>query len=194
MSYELQQQGPYTLFHTPDGQRILTLDGSHYALTGGYFTIAEGPQGELRALDDGDFEKEDILRQGMFKLVIFRNDPQFQNIPYLFLQKNHHYEEIFLPDGLPNTNDAPGRFIYTDHTIATSELEAYLQTGTDRLERTGDQNEPPFEDYFDLTAGDLAERIREMQPAELRRLEEFEEEHKNRSTILNTIEKVRRDH
>ncbi len=198
MSYEIKEQGRYEIHRVPDGDRYLLLDGTPYAITADYFTISEGSQGDLWALSPDDFElltnggadeRLERVREGSYKLIHFQDEEQFQNIPYLFLEWNGKYEELYIPDGLPQKPDEEVRFIYTDHTIRADSLESYLETtrpaGEDLAEAAED--EPPVEDYFDLTAHELALKIRAMEPAELRQLESYEARHKNRTTVINTI-------
>ncbi len=188
MSYQITRQGTYELYRMEGDERILVLDDDHFALEPGYFTISEGSQGELVARRPSDLSAGSLVRSGGYRIIEFEEESQFQDIPYLFLEHDDKYDEIFLSEGLPTTIGERRRYIYTDHSIATAELDAYLDTGP----VAGDEDEvadkePPVEDYFDLTAGDLAQKIRQMQPAELRRLEEYEKRHKNRNTVLNTI-------
>lgn len=191
MTFTIKKEGNYELFRTQDDQRIIAIDNRFYEFVGLYFTIAEGEQGELRRRDPDSIEKSESFRKGTYKLVEFSGDKHFQNIPYLFLERGDRYEEIYLPDGLPRSPRDHIRFVITDHTIAAESLDAYLRSdkaGSSSPLFTGPENdEPPIADYFDLSAGDLAARIRQMAPAELKRLEDFEERHKNRDTILNTI-------
>ena len=191
MAYDIERQGDYQILRTTEDRRVLVLDGQSYVMHRAYFTIAEGSQGELEAVNEADVDSLEVLRQGTYKVVVFCEDPQFQDIPYLFLEREGKYDELFIPRGLPGEPGAKVHYIYTDHTIDTDRLEAYLRTGQPsdaevEVAPSGTE-EPPVEDYFDLSAGDLAEYIRQMEPAELRRLEEYEEEHKNRTTVLNTI-------
>lgn len=199
MTYEIEKQGRYEIHGVSRGDRFLLLDGKPYRMVGDYFTISEGAQGDLVALSNEDFEELtngqdrelERLRQGAYKLMRFTEESQFQNIPYLFLEWDGKFDELYLPDGLPARAGQKVHFIYTDHRIRSDLLETYLRQSEPRQERLEQaisaSDEPPVEDYFDLTAGDLAERIRKMEAAELRQLEEYEERHKNRSTVLNTI-------
>ena len=188
---DIVKQGQYEIFRTARRERVMVLDGDHFAMEPSYFTISEGAQGEFVARNAEDFDRHEILREGRFMLVEFQDDPEFQDIPYVFLERDGKFDEIYIPQGLPDEEGRRRRYIYTDHTIDAEQLEAYLsspESESIEMERiSAPSGEPPMEDYFDLTAGDLAERIRQMQPAELRELEEYEAEHKNRSTVINTI-------
>jgi hypothetical protein len=198
MSYEIKAQGRYEIHRVPNGDRYLLLDGRAYAITADYFTISEGSQGDLWALSEDDFEvltsggadeTLERVREGSYKLVHFEKEEDFQNIPYLFLEWNGKYEELYIPDGLPENPNDEVRFIYTDHTIRADSLESYLATTRPRGEDLAEaaEDEPPVEDYFDLTAHELAMKIRAMEPAQLRQLESYEAQHKNRTTGIDTI-------
>lgn len=185
MTYRISRDGIYELYRKGE-ERVLALDDEQFSLERGYFTISEGSQGELVKRDSTDVSDDHLVRRGSYRIVEFEEESEFQDIPYLFLEHGDRYDEVFLSEGLPGRVGERRRYIYTDHTIPVDELDAYLKSAPPRMdEERGD--EPPMDDYFDLTAGDLAERIRQMQPAELRRLEEYEKRHKNRNTVLNTI-------
>lgn len=188
MTYRITREGIYELYRLEHDQRVLALDNDHFSLERGYFTISEGSQGELVKRRPGEMSDERLVRRGSYRIVEFEEESEFQDIPYLFLEHGDKYDEIFLSEGLPGRMGERRRYIYSDHSISGGALDAYLESApAGRDEEIADSGEPPVEDYFDLTAGDLAEKIRQMQPAQLRRLEEFEKRHKNRNTVLNTI-------
>ncbi len=187
MTYRITREGIYELYRMADKGRVLVLDDEHFSLERGYFTISEGSQGELVGRRTSDLSQANLVRRGSYRIVEFEEESEFQDIPYLFLEHRNRYDEIYLSEGLPKQVGERRRYIYTDHTIAAGELDAYLESSPPGMDEEEEFAEPPVEDYFDLTAGDLAEKIRQMRPAELRRLEEFEKRHKNRNTVLNTI-------
>jgi hypothetical protein len=67
------------------------------------------------------------VQQGKYFLVDFKDDPNFRDMPHLFLEKGERYQEFLLPSGLPTKLDPQKRLVVTRKTIAREELEDYLQ-------------------------------------------------------------------
>lgn len=194
MAYQIIQQGDYRIFRVDNRHHILALDDRFYSMVNDYFTVARGSQGELRTRVNGPDKNHKLLRHNSYRLIRFRDDPAFQDADYLFLREDDQFRRVFLPDGLPKTDSARPQYKFSDHNVSAEALDAHLR---DEPEGTVKQSEaemsqPPIDDYFRLTAGDLAQRIRQMKPAELQDLEEYERRHKNRTTVLNTIDSQKR--
>ena len=51
------------------------------------------------------------------------------------------------------------------------------------------EGEQPIENYFDLTAKEVRQKLDEMDEAELTQFKEYEKEHKNRKTVLEEIDR-----
>jgi polyhydroxyalkanoate synthesis regulator phasin len=65
-----------------------------------------------------------------------------------------------------------------------------LARGTDRARRSAGQNAPlPISGYDELTAGQVAERLAGLSPAQLRKLREYERRHANRKSVLASIDR-----
>lgn len=194
MAYEILREGDYQIHRIHRQHHVLRLDDDYFSMTDDYFTIAEGSQGELSTLVRRPRQIEKLLREGRYRLIQFRGDPQFQDVPYLFLQQDGKYREMFLPSGLPRNDVDTTRYIYSDHTIDAERLKSHLDTQREVHvdQSTAEVDEPPVEGYYQMAAGDLAAQIREMPAAELRKLEEYERRHKNRTTVLNTIRSQKR--
>jgi polyhydroxyalkanoate synthesis regulator phasin len=60
----------------------------------------------------------------------------------------------------------------------------------DRARRVAGLGRFPILNYEDLTAAQIAERLDDLSPAELRKVRDYERRHANRKSVLNTIEKA----
>jgi hypothetical protein len=120
-SVKVEDEGHYELFETTNGNRILVLNGERW------FAWVEGQQGEILVHSDSDHEKDHTIQQGEFYFVDFEDDPNYQDNPHLFLQKDDHFEEAILPEGLPTEQDKQKKIVATDETVPQEELTGYLK-------------------------------------------------------------------
>jgi polyhydroxyalkanoate synthesis regulator phasin len=60
----------------------------------------------------------------------------------------------------------------------------------DRARRVAGLGRFPILNYEDLTAAQIAERLSDLSPAELRKVRDYERRHANRKSVLNAIEKA----
>jgi polyhydroxyalkanoate synthesis regulator phasin len=60
----------------------------------------------------------------------------------------------------------------------------------DRARRVAGLGRFPILNYEDLTAAQIAERLDDLSPAELRKVRDYERRHANRKSVLNAIEKA----
>lgn len=127
MAIHIQEEGHYELFETTRGHRILVLDDALW------FAWVEGQQGEILVWTDTDHQKSHTLQRGRFVVADFEDDPNYRDMPHLFLKEEQGpYQELVLPKGLPTEDDDRKKIIATDNRIAADELETYL----DRPEAT----------------------------------------------------------
>lgn len=190
MKPRIIEEGPFELSRTTLEERILTLNDRHFRLLAGPRTGRETPNGQLQALDASMVDRDEILERGAFRLAELFPATASVGRVFLYLDTQEGFQEIYLPRGLPETTGEGTAYLFTGHQITADHLMDYLRNnrdGNSSMDFFSDHDAPPIADYFDLTAGDLAERIRQMEAAELRELEAFEVRHKNRSTVLNTI-------
>jgi hypothetical protein len=184
MTATVQRQGRYTLFETPNKNRILVL-GSDL-----WFAWVGGDQGELLVRSDSDHERDRTIREGEYYLVQFENDPSFTDVPHLFLGEDGVFTEIILPNGLPTDDDTQKRVVGTDKTVDAEELKQHLGIGGAVAEpadgRRGDR-ELPIPDYDELSVRGAKVRLDALNPDELRTLREYEAENKKRKTLIHEI-------
>jgi hypothetical protein len=70
-----------------------------------------------------------------------------------------------------------------------SDLETALSAPAGRVRRLAGLAEPfPITGYDDLTAAEVIERLRELEPDELRRVREYERRNANRKTVLGALD------
>lgn len=122
MAARVQNSGTYELIETVAGNRILGLNGEQW------YAWVEGEEGEILVLSDDDHNRRRMIRQGNFFLVDFEGDPDYRDLPHLFLGHLEEYEECVLPNGLPDERDAQKKIIATDNTVGKEKLERYLDS------------------------------------------------------------------
>ncbi len=121
MTVKINDKGNYELFETTRGHRILVLNGERW------FAWVEGQQGEILVHTDSDHEKDHTIQEGEFYLADFEDDPNYRDMPHLFLQKEDRFEELILPNGLPTEQDKQKKIVSTDETVPQDELTNHLE-------------------------------------------------------------------
>jgi hypothetical protein len=124
MAVRIKDSGRYRLLQDPHGHRFLVLDGKRW------YVWIEAQRSPILVRTDPDHEVRRELQSGKFVYVDFRNDPQFRDMPHLFLQKGDKYQEFLLPNGFPTRSDPQKRFVVTRRRLPMHELEAYLEHPT----------------------------------------------------------------
>lgn len=121
MTVKIDDKGDYELFETTRGHRILVLNGERW------FAWVEGQQGEILVHTDSDHEKDHTIQEGEFYLADFEDDPNYRDMPHLFLQNEDRFEELILPNGLPTEQDKQKKIVSTDETVPQDELTSHLE-------------------------------------------------------------------
>lgn len=191
MTATVQRHGRYTLFETPQQNRILVLGDDLW------FAWVGGEQGEILVQSDADHERDRIVQDGDYYLVDFEQDGSFTDVPHLFLEASSGFQEIILPNGLPTSDDTQKRVVTTAKTITRAELERYLasaggtwseETTREGGEMRGDR-ELPIPDYDELSVRGAKPRLDSLTTEELRRLRDYEAVHKQRKTLIHEMER-----
>lgn len=107
----VQKQGQYEMFETTKGHQILSLNEKEW------YALVEGEKGDIIVHSDSDHKKRKSLQKGQFYLVDFEDEPDFNDIPHLFLQKSSRFQELILPQGLPTKSDHQKKLIRSDKTV-----------------------------------------------------------------------------
>jgi hypothetical protein len=123
MTATVKRHGRYSLFETPSQHRILVLGEDEW------FAWVGGEKGEILVRSDRDHERDRALQEGEFYYVDFENDPDFTDVPHLFLERDDRFLEVILPNGLPTTDDTQKRVVGTDKTIDREQLQRLLDAG-----------------------------------------------------------------
>lgn len=121
MRGKLKKQGHYELFETSKGHQILNLDDQEW------YAVVEGQQGDLIVHSDSDHEKKKTLQQGEFYLADFKDDPEFRDMPHLFLQDGKKFSEMILPNGLPSKSDHQKKLIRSDEKISEGKVKEHVE-------------------------------------------------------------------
>ncbi len=121
MSVDVKDKGNYELFKTTHGHRILVLNDERW------FAWVEGQKGEILVLSDSNHEKDRTVQKGEFYLADFEDDPKFQDNPHLFLQKGDSFQELIVPNVLPEETDNQKKLVSTDDTVAKDQLKNHLR-------------------------------------------------------------------
>lgn len=189
MSATVQRHGRYTLFETPRNNRILVLGDNQW------FAWVSGQQGEILVRSDDEHERERTIQEGEFYLVDFENDPDFTDMPHLFLGSNGEFQELILPNGLPTDDDVQKRVVTTEKTVGDGELKQHLgAAGSGPRESVTGERPPgdtqlPIPDFDELSVRGAKIRLDDLKPDELRVLRAYEAEHKQRKTLIHEIDR-----
>lgn len=136
MKGNLENEGNYELFSTTKGHQILNLNDKYF------FAIIEGQKGEMMIATNSDHEKDKSLKKGKFYLARFDDDPEFNDLPHLFLQEGDKYREWILPNDKPSEKDYQKKLVRTGNMVSKSKVEEHIKgrnTGKVKSER-GDKD------------------------------------------------------
>lgn len=190
MPVKVKKQGHYKLLKTNHGHTILDLDDKDY------YAWIEGQQGEILVHSDSHHEFKKTEQEGDFKFVDFEDDPEYQDMPHLFLEEGGKYREVVLPNGLPTKKDHQKKIVDTHNKLSKKDVEDYLENpkpaggGSNRRERAGGENDPnlPIDDYAAKTVSEIKDEVKDLSKDELKKVKKHEEEHKDRKTAEQAIE------
>ena len=187
MTTTVQRQGRYTLFETPQQNRILVLGDNQW------FAWVGGQQGELLVRSDPDHERERTLQEGQFYLVRFEDDPDFTDVPHLFLERDGAFQEVILPNGLPTDDDPQKRVVGTDKTIDSLKLQSHIggtmERGAPAAGATTGDRELPIPDFPELSVRGARIRLDDLNSEQLRLLRMYEAANKQRKTLIHEIDR-----
>jgi len=121
MRGKLEKEGRYDLFETTEGNQILNLNDKNY------FAVVEGQRGDILVGTNADHQKKKTIKKGQFYLANFNNDPEFSDIPHLFLQEGKKFREWILPNNYPTKNDYQKKLIRTSDLVSKSKVEEHVK-------------------------------------------------------------------
>lgn len=129
MRGKVLNQGNYELLKSAEGRLLLLLNS--VIKKEKYFWDVSGDY-EFLILTEGFKEKSgdtsfEVYRTGHFYLIDITEDPEYPDLPHLYLQdKRNNYEDFILPDGLPDLLDTEQEIITTGNTVDQEELDTFV--------------------------------------------------------------------
>lgn len=121
MRGKLTKEGKHELFETTKGHLILNLDDREY------YAFVEGQQGDIIVKSDSDHEKDKSVTKGKFYLAEFEDDPEFQDMPHLFMEDGGKFRELVLPEGLPSGSDKQKKLVRSDDKIPKDKVLEHVK-------------------------------------------------------------------
>lgn len=122
MQGNLDKRGQYELFKTTHGHLILNLNNKNF------YAVVEGQRGEILVHSDADHSKQKSVKKGDFYLADFDDDPEFNDVPHLFLQEGKdHYREWILPRGTPSAADHQKKLVRSDNKVTKDKVQYHTE-------------------------------------------------------------------
>lgn len=122
MQGQLDKRGKYELFETTNGHQILNLNNKEF------YAVVEGQKGDILVHSDSDHEKKKTINKGDFYLADFDDDPEFNDIPHLFLQESKtQYREWILPRGTPSKSDHQKKLVRSDNKVGKDKVKYHTE-------------------------------------------------------------------
>lgn len=110
MRGNLCERGFYELFESDYGRRILVLDGRRW-----FAWNAEDGEEKLYFTSQHKLEGYLKIREGNYLKTNVIDDPEYPDVPHIYLEHKDHYHEIIMEDGLPNSLDVEKKILVTDN-------------------------------------------------------------------------------
>jgi hypothetical protein len=120
VAIKIISRGRYELYEDEHGHRFVVLGGRHW------YAWIQGQKSPLLVRTGSNHRTQRVLQRGKYFYVDFKGDPEFRDLPHLFLERGDKYQELVLPNGLPTGSDPQKRLVVSRHTLPKSELENYL--------------------------------------------------------------------
>lgn len=117
MGVKVLASGRYELREDAHRHRFIVLDGKRW------YVWVTGQKSPLLVHSKHEHPTVRSLQRGRYYLIDFRHDPEFRDMPHLFLQKGERYREFLLPNGLPTDRDPQKRFVVTRKLLPASKVE-----------------------------------------------------------------------
>lgn len=120
MGIKLKASGKYELREDEHRHRFIVLEGK------GWYVWVDGQKSPILVRSSPGHPTARPVQRGKFYLVDFEDDPEFRDVPHLFLQRGQRYREFLLPNGLPTKRDPQKRLVVTRKTVPARKLEQHL--------------------------------------------------------------------
>jgi hypothetical protein len=136
MKGKLENEGNYELFRTTKGHQILNLNDKSF------FAVIEGQKGDMLIATDSDHEKDKTIKKGKFYLADFDDDPEFNDLPHLFLQEGNKYREWILPNDKPSQKDYQKKLVKTSNLVNKSKVDEHIKGNSNKGKDEGQRKDP----------------------------------------------------
>ena len=121
MRGKLKNEGEYELFKTTEGHQILNIKDKDF------YALVEGQEGDIIVHSDSEHKKDKTISKGKYYFAEFEDDPEFQDMPHLFLEDGKKYRELILPNGLPTKSDHQKKLVHTSKKLPASKVEEHIK-------------------------------------------------------------------
>ena len=121
MKNNLEKKGRYEILETTSGNEIIVLNDNLW------FVITQTSQGHILVKTDSDHEKKRTVQKGKFYLADINEDPDFKDMPHLFLEKGDKYEEFILPKDLPTEKAGRKKVVFTDDKVSEKKVKRHVK-------------------------------------------------------------------
>lgn len=121
MKGDLKKKGKFDLFETTENHQILKLDDKKF------FAIIEGQKGDIIVHSDSDHKKKKSISKGKYYYSYFDDDPEFNDIPHLFMEDGNKFREFILPEGFPTGKDNKKKLIRTKEKLSKKKVDEHVQ-------------------------------------------------------------------
>jgi len=129
MRGKVQNQGNFELLKSEEGRLLLLINSDikkekyFWDVSGDYEYLIQ-TEGVKEKSGDTAFE---VIRTGHFYLIDIIDDPEYPDLPHLYLQdQRNNYEDFILPDGLPDLLDTEQEIITTGNIVDQEELDTFV--------------------------------------------------------------------
>lgn len=105
MKEEANKEGRYELYETAEHRQVLRLDEKEW------YVLEKDRKEDLIIRSDSNNEKKKTIQKGKYFLADFADEPEYNDLPHLFMEKGSGYTELILPNGLPSRTDDKKRMV-----------------------------------------------------------------------------------
>lgn len=121
MRGKLKKEGNYELFITTHGHEILNLEDKQF------YALVKGQLGDIIVHSDSDHKKQDSISKGKYYYADFNKDPEFRDMPHLFMEDGSKFRELILPEGFPTKSDHQKKLVRTKYKLPKSKVMEHVK-------------------------------------------------------------------
>lgn len=121
MRGKLKKEGKYELFKTTHGHEILNLEDKDF------YALVEGQLGDIIVHSDSDHKKQKSISRGKYYFADFNNDPEFRDMPHLFMEDGSKFRELILPQGFPTKSDHQKKLVRSKNKLPKHKVMEHVK-------------------------------------------------------------------